>query len=46
MLLTIERLRDAPWPHDSIDEFHVMPTMTDRQSVSNAVSYLARTPPN
>jgi biotin carboxylase len=43
MLLTVERLRDAPWPHDSIDEFLVMPSMTDRQAVVNAVSYLART---
>ena len=43
MLLTVERLRDAPWPHDSIDEFHVMPTMSDHQAVVNAVSYLART---
>lgn len=43
MLLTVERLRDAPWPHDSIDEFHVMPTMSDQQAVVNAVSYLART---
>jgi biotin carboxylase len=43
MLLTVERLRDAPWPHDSIDEFLLMPSMTDRQAVVNTVSYLART---
>ena len=43
MLLTVERLQDAPWPHDSIDEFFLMPMMTDRQAVVNTVSYLART---
>ena len=28
MLLTVDRLKDAPWPHDSIDEFLLMPRMT------------------
>jgi len=42
MLLTVERLKDAPWPHDSIDELLLMPRMTDRLEVINTVTWLAR----
>lgn len=43
LLLTVEHLKDAAWPRDQIDEVFLMPELTDRRSVINAVSYLART---
>ena len=43
ILLTVESLRDVPWPHGSIDQFLMMPSLYERQAVINAVSYLART---
>ncbi|MGE0103638.1 MAG: acetyl-CoA carboxylase biotin carboxylase subunit family protein [Blastocatellales bacterium] len=42
LFLTVEKLRDAGWPRDHIDEFFVMPDLTNREHVINAVSYLAR----
>ncbi|MFN0084921.1 MAG: acetyl-CoA carboxylase biotin carboxylase subunit family protein [Blastocatellia bacterium] len=43
ILLTIESLKDASWPRDQIDEVFLMPNLTERRHVINAVSYLART---
>ncbi len=43
IFLTVDKLADAPWPRDSIDEFFMMPDLLDRRHVINAVSYLART---
>ena len=43
LLLTVENLKDADWPRDHIDEIFLMPELTNRQHVFNAVSYLART---
>ncbi|NDD64450.1 MAG: ATP-grasp domain-containing protein [Acidobacteria bacterium] len=43
IFMTSENLRNAEWPHDCIDEFFVMPTLTVREHMINAVSYLART---
>jgi biotin carboxylase len=42
LLLTVESLRDAEWPRDSIDELFFMPNLYNRAHVENAVSYLAR----
>ena len=42
IFVTAERLQDAAWPHECIDEFFTMPRLNDRQAVINAVSYLAR----
>jgi biotin carboxylase len=43
ILLTREKWKDAPdWPRDSIDEMFFMPTLDNRQHMTNAVSYLAR----
>lgn len=42
ILLTKEELKDADWPRDYIDEIFLMPDLTIRQHVINAVSYLAR----
>ncbi|MCI0337540.1 MAG: ATP-grasp domain-containing protein, partial [Acidobacteria bacterium] len=43
LLLTVENLKDARWPRESIDEVYLMPDLTNREHVINAVSYLART---
>ena len=42
LLLTEEKLRDAEWPRESIDETFFMPDLYNREHVLNAVSYLAR----
>jgi len=42
LLLTVEKLKDAGWPRDHIDEVYLMPNLTERRHVINAVSYLAR----
>lgn len=42
LLLTAEKLKDAHWPRESLDEVYLMPDLTGRAQVSNAVSYLAR----
>ncbi len=41
-LLTVEKLRDADWPRDAIDELFYMPSLFNEQDMINAVSYLAR----
>jgi len=43
ILLTNEKLLDADWPRDSIDEVHTMPDLYNREHVINGVSFLART---
>ncbi len=43
ILLTQEKLLDADWPRDSIDEIHAMPDMYNHEYVINGVSFLART---
>jgi biotin carboxylase len=42
LLLTVEKHRDADWPRESIDERFLMPSLSQRDHVINAVSYLAR----
>lgn len=44
-LLTVEKLRDADWPRDSLDDMFYMPSLFDKQDMINAVSYMARTHP-
>jgi phosphoribosylaminoimidazole carboxylase (NCAIR synthetase) len=43
LLLTREKLADAAWPMDSIDQRFLMPDLRLRDDVMHAVSYLART---
>ncbi|HUL14513.1 MAG TPA: hypothetical protein VLV88_00835 [Terriglobales bacterium] len=43
MLLTIEKLRDADWPKEAVDEFFFMPEELPLPQLINAVSYAART---
>ena len=42
ILLTVEELKDEPWPRDAIHDFRYMPDLLDRSNVLNAVSWLAR----
>ena len=43
LLLTLEKLRDADWPREAIDEVFYMPELGQREDVTHGVSYLART---
>ncbi|MDX1994289.1 MAG: ATP-grasp domain-containing protein [bacterium] len=42
ILLTEEKLRDADWPRESIDELFLMPNLSRASDVTYAVSYLMR----
>src|SRR5262249_17335685 len=44
-LLTVESLRDAGWPRDSLDDVFLMPTLENPRHVINAVAYRMRTIP-
>ncbi|HSJ09732.1 MAG TPA: ATP-grasp domain-containing protein, partial [Longimicrobiales bacterium] len=41
-LLTVEKLRDAPWPRELLADVFLLPTFDEHAHVVNAVSYLAR----
>jgi len=43
LLITVEKLRDADWPRESIDEVFYMPDLYGREDVIHGISYLART---
>jgi biotin carboxylase len=43
LLVTVEKLRDAKWPREAIDEFFYMPEEIPLQALIYAVSYIART---
>ncbi|GAC1616902.1 MAG: ATPase [Candidatus Acidiferrum sp.] len=45
LLLTLEKLRDADWPRDSIDEMFFMPEDLPLQDLLLAVSFTARAQP-
>lgn len=42
LLITVEKLRDADWPRESIDEVFYMPDLYHREDVIHGISYLAR----
>jgi len=42
-LITVEALLGKPWAREHIDELFAVPSLYDRQTVVNVVSYLART---
>lgn len=42
ILLTVEKLKDSPWPRDHIDEIFLMPDLGRLPDVVYAVAYLAR----
>jgi biotin carboxylase len=41
-LLTLERLKDAEWPRDAVEEVVAMPAGLDRGQILNTVSWMAR----
>src|SRR5947209_15801446 len=43
LLVTAEKLRDADWPRESVDEFFYMPENFALDQLTRAVSYVART---
>jgi len=43
LLITVEKLRDASWPRDAIDEVFYMPDSYSRDDIIKGVSFLART---
>jgi len=45
LLVTVEKLRDADWPRDSVEEFFYTPAEISAQDLIYAVSYIARTRP-
>jgi hypothetical protein len=45
LLLTVEKLRNADWPRESIDEIFFMPEELPVQDLINAVSFAARAQP-
>ena len=45
LLLTVEKLRDADWPRESIDEMFFMPEELPTQQLIKAVSFAARSQP-
>jgi biotin carboxylase len=42
LLLTLEKHRNADWPHDSLEEIVYMPEGLNLEQVTNTVTYLAR----
>jgi biotin carboxylase len=42
LLLTLEKHRDADWPHDSLEEVVYMPEGLTLEQITNTVTYLAR----
>src|SRR6202789_2309494 len=45
LLLTVDKLRDADWPREAIDEFFYMPEELPAADLIRAVSYTARAQP-
>nr|MDQ3747050.1 ATP-grasp domain-containing protein [Acidobacteriota bacterium] len=43
LLVTLERLREADWPRESVDEFFYMPEDFRLEPLTRGVSYIART---
>jgi len=45
LLLTVEKLRDAAWPRESLDDLFLMPEEIAQQHLIYTVSYMARSQP-
>jgi biotin carboxylase len=43
LVVTMEKLRDADWPRESVDEFFYLPEDYKLEDVTKGVSYIART---
>jgi biotin carboxylase len=42
LLLTVEKLKDADWPREAIEEIFYIPREIDRESLQKGVSHIAR----
>jgi biotin carboxylase len=42
LLVTLEKLRDAAWPREAIEEIVTMPAGLTQDQITNTISYLAR----
>lgn len=42
ILVTREKLADEPWPRESIDQIHLMPSISKQPDITYGVSWLAR----
>jgi biotin carboxylase len=42
VLVTREKLRDEPWPHEAIDEIFFMPDLAKQPDITYAIAYLTR----
>lgn len=42
ILVTVEKLKDEPWPREAIDEFFMVPNLYKQPDITYAISYLAR----
>jgi len=42
LLLTVDKLRNADWPFDILDEIHTMPEGLTTEQITNTVTYLGR----
>ena len=45
LLVTVEKLRDADWPRESLEEVFLTPGEIPLENLINSVSYIARTRP-
>src|SRR5258707_6139496 len=45
LLLTVEKLREADWPRESLDDFFLMPENLSQEHLLYTVSYVARSQP-
>jgi biotin carboxylase len=43
LVITMDKLRDADWPRESVDEFFYMPEGFGLEALTRSVSYVART---
>lgn len=43
LLLTVDKLRDANWPREAVDEFFYVPRDIPREDLLKGVSHVART---
>ena len=43
ILLTTEKLADEAWPHEAIDEFITLPSVSRQPDITNTIAYLYRT---
>lgn len=43
ILITTDKLAEEPWPHEAIDEFIALPSVSKQPDITNTIAYLYRT---